>query len=110
LPNLIPDSIEVNISALKVNESLHVRDIKVAEGVRILNDADATIATIQPPISDAKLEAMLAAAPTAEAGEPEVVGKKKEGEAEAAPAAGAKGKEGAPAKDAAPKKEAAPKK
>jgi large subunit ribosomal protein L25 len=110
LANQIPDNIEVNITDLKVNESLHVRDIKAPEGVRILTDGDATVATIQPPISVEKLEAMLSAAPAAEAGEPEVVGKKKEGEAEAAaPAAGAKGKEAAPAKEAA-KKEAAPKK
>lgn len=112
LPNQIPDSIEVDITALKVNESLHVRDIKVPTGVRILTEADATVATIQPPISDAKLEAMLAAAPAAatEGAEPELVKKpKKEGEA-AAPAAEAKGKEAAPKEGAAPKKEAAPKK
>jgi large subunit ribosomal protein L25 len=111
LPAQIPDNIEVNIANLKINESLHVRDIKAPEGVRILTDGDSTVATIQPPISAEKLEAMLAVAPTAETGEPEVVGKKKEGEAEtaAAPAAGAKGKEAAPAKEAA-KKEAAPKK
>jgi len=109
LPAQIPDSIEVSIADLKINESLHVRDITAPEGVRILTDGDATVATIQPPISAEKLEAMLSAAPAAETGEPEVVGKKKEGEAEAAPAAGAKGKEAAPAKEAA-KKEAAPKK
>jgi len=103
LPQQIPSHIDVNITEVKVNESLHVRDIQAPEGVKILNDPDSTIVTIQPPVSEAKLEAMLAAAPTAEAGEPEVVGKKKEGEAEAAaPAAGAKGKE-APAKEAAPK-------
>jgi len=115
LPTQIPDSIEVDITNLKINESLHVRDIAAPAGVRILTDGDATVATIQPPISAEKLEAMLSAAPAAEAGEPEVVGKKKEAEAEAAaaPAAGAKGKEAAApaAKEAAaPKKEAAPKK
>lgn len=112
LPNLIPEHIEVDISALKVNESLHVRDIKVVEGIRILTDGDSTVATIQPPISDAKLEAMLTATPAAgpEAGEPELVKKPKKEEEGAAPAAEAKGKEGA--KEAAPaaKKEAAPKK
>ena len=108
LPNMIPDFIEVNVSELKVNESLHVRDIKAAEGIKILTDGDATVATIQPPISEAKLEAMLTATPAvaAEGAEPELVKKpKKEGEAAAAPAAEAKGKEGA--KEAAPKKEAA---
>lgn len=107
LPNQIPDSIVVDIAALKVNESVHVRDIKTAEGVRILTDADATVATIQPPISAEKLEAMLTATPTAaaaEGGEPELVKKPK---AEAAGAGEAKGKEGA---KEAPKKEAAAKK
>jgi large subunit ribosomal protein L25 len=117
-PDLIPDYVEVNVSELKVNESLHVRDITVAEGIRILTDGDSTVATIQPPMSEAKLEAMLTATPAvaAEAGEPELVKKqKKEGEAGAAPAAEApKGKEAAkeaaPKKETAPKKEAAPKK
>ena len=113
LPHQIPDHIEINISALKVNESLHVRDITIAEGVRILTDGDATVVTIQPPISDAKLEAMLSATPAvAEAGEPELVKKpKKEAEVTAAAPAAAetKGKEAAP-KETAPKKEAAPKK
>jgi large subunit ribosomal protein L25 len=109
LPNQIPDAINVDISNLKVNESLHVRDIAVAEGIRILTDPDATVATIQPPISAEKLEAMLTATPAAatEGAEPEIVKKpKKEGEAAAAPAAEAKGKEAAPKKEAA----AAPKK
>jgi large subunit ribosomal protein L25 len=118
LPGQIPDSIEVDISALKINESLHVRNIKAGEGIKILTDPDATVATIQPPMSEAKLEEMLTATPpaAAEGGEPELVKKaKKEGEAEAAPAAEAKGKEApkdaaAAPKAAAPKKEAAPKK
>jgi large subunit ribosomal protein L25 len=115
LPTHIPDFIEVNIEHLKVNESLHVRDIKAPEGVKILTDMDATVATIQPPISEAKLEEMLTATPAvaAEGAEPELVKKtKKEEEAAAAAGPEAKGKEGAKegAKEAAPKKEAAGKK
>ena len=100
LPNQIPDFIEVDITDLKVNESIHVRDLKAFEGVRILNDSEATVVTIQPPISAEKLESMLTATPTVAEGEPEVVKKtKKEGEAAAAaPAAEAKGKEPAPKK------------
>lgn len=92
LPHQIPDSIEVDITPLKVNESVHVRDIQVAEGIKIITDADATLATIQPPISAEKLEAMLTGAPAAaaEGSEPEVVKKPKK-EGEAAPAEG-KGK------------------
>jgi large subunit ribosomal protein L25 len=111
LPSQIPDSIEVNVSALKVNESLHVRDVAMPEGVRILSEPEATVVTIQPPISDAKLEAMLQAAPAAETGEPELVKKPKGEEAAAAAPAAEAGKEAAKkpeAKEA--KKEAAPKK
>jgi large subunit ribosomal protein L25 len=99
LPAHIPDFIDVNIEHLKVNESLHVRDITAPEGVKILTEGDNTVATIQPPMSEAKLEAMLTAVPAevTEVGEPELVKKpKKEGEAPEA-----KGKEGA--KEAAPK-------
>jgi large subunit ribosomal protein L25 len=104
LPHQIPGSIEVNVSALKINESLHVRDLQAPEGVKILTESDATVVTIQPPLSDAKLEAMLAAAPPAEGAEPELV-KKPAKEGEAAPAeAKAEGKaEGKAAGKEAPK-------
>ena len=99
LPTHIPDFIDVNIEHLKVNESLHVRDITAPDGVKILTEGDNTVATIQPPISEAKLEAMLTTTPAevTEGAEPELVKKPKaEGEAPEA-----KGKEGA--KEAAPK-------
>lgn len=103
LPGQIPDVINVDISALKVNESLHVRDIKAPEGVRILDDPDATVVTVQPPISDAKLEEMLSAAPPAEEGEPELVKKPKK--EEAAPAEAKESKVASKeTKEAAPKK------
>lgn len=113
LPNQIPDQFTLDVTSLKVNESLHVRDIKAPEGVKILADPETTVATIQPPMSAEKLESMLTATPAAATeGEPELV-KKKEGEA-AAPAAEAKGgaapKAAAAPKEAAAKKEAAPKK
>jgi large subunit ribosomal protein L25 len=108
LPAHIPDVINVSIEHLKVNESLHVRDITIPEGVKILTESDNTVATIQPPISEAKLEAMLTTTPAevTEGEGPELVKKpKKEGE-EAATGAEAKGKEEAKegTKEAAPKK------
>ena len=116
LPAHIPDFIDVNIEYLKVNESLHVRDISAPEGVKILTEGDNTVATIQPPISAEKLEAMLTATPAevTEGEGPELVKKPKK-EGEAATPAEAKGKEGAKegAKEAAPKAaapKAAPKK
>lgn len=106
LPNQIPDAIEVNVTALKVNESIHVGDLALPAGVRILSDPEATVVTIQPPISDAKLEQMLSAAPAPEAGEPELVKKpKKEAEAAASAEGGKEGKK-PEAKEGAKKPEA----
>jgi large subunit ribosomal protein L25 len=60
LPKDLPERIEVDISGLKVNQSLHVRDIPLAEGIRLLSGADQVVALVK----FAKVEA---AAPTAEA-------------------------------------------
>jgi len=79
-PREIPDSLDVDVSNLDVHDTLHVSDIKVAEGVEILTDAEIVIATV----GIVKEEA--APAPAAEGEEPvepELIGKgKKEDEGE----------------------------
>ena len=45
-PREIPDSLDVDVSNLDVHDTLHVSDIKVAEGVEILTDAEIVIATV----------------------------------------------------------------
>ena len=96
LPTAIPEAIEIDVSALNVGESLHVRDIR-AEGIEILTDADTTIITVvAPTVEEAPVAAEGAVAAEPTAAEPEVVGAKgKKEEGEAAP----EGKGGAPAKD-----------
>ena len=74
----IPESIRVNIGDLHLNQSIHVKELKLPEGVRVLNDADAVVVQIIP----AKIEAEVAPAEGAVGGEPEVLGKKKEDEEE----------------------------
>jgi len=103
LPENIPDRVELDVSALKIGDSLHVRDLTIANAV-ILNGADLTIATVVPP--RAEEVAAPAAETTTEVAEPELIRKVREGEegeaGEAAPAAeGEKGK--------APKAEEKPK-
>jgi large subunit ribosomal protein L25 len=44
-PRFIPQHIEVNVSDLKVGESIHVRDLKL-ENIKILNSGDTTIVSI----------------------------------------------------------------
>src|SRR5262249_1207199 len=48
LPTAIPPSIDVDVSALNIADSIHVRDLSVPD-VTILTDPNATIATCVPP-------------------------------------------------------------
>jgi large subunit ribosomal protein L25 len=49
LPDAIPDAFEVDISALEIGDSVHVRDIPVPEGVTFEIDPDRTVASVVPP-------------------------------------------------------------
>ena len=77
-PRNIPDVINVDVSGLDVHDTLHVSDLKVDEGVELLQDADVVIATVGIVKEEAE------AAPAIEGeepAEPEVIGKgKKEDE------------------------------
>lgn len=74
--NIIPH-IDVDITNLKIGDSIKVSDIKI-EGIRILNDETAAIVAVIPPtVTTAEAEAA-----TAETAEPEVIGKGKKEEPE----------------------------
>jgi large subunit ribosomal protein L25 len=76
LPTEIPEYIEVDVSALRIHEAVHLADLQLPEGVRATGDGSQTLVTVLPPtVEEAK--------PAAEA-------------VEAVPA------EGAPAEGAAP--------
>jgi large subunit ribosomal protein L25 len=70
LPTEIPENIVVDISGLGVGDALHVSDIKMPAGVKLLSSADLTIAVVNLFVEE------VIAAPTVDA-------------AAAAPAAGA---------------------
>ena len=79
LPDQIPQTIDVDISALEIGDSVHLRDIVAPTGVEFLADADRTICSVVPPAVTAVEEA----APVAvEVAEPEVIGKGKTEEEE----------------------------
>jgi large subunit ribosomal protein L25 len=82
LPTDIPDSIEVDVSALNIGDSLHVQDIPPSDKFEIVADSNFTVASVTPPISEAKFEEMVAAAEVEkEIAQPERIGEKKvEGE------------------------------
>ena len=81
LPGDIPESIELDVTALTIGHSLFVRDITIAKG-RILNDPDTPVCTVVAPRS----EETPAAPEEVASSEPELIRKPKpegEGETEA---------------------------
>jgi large subunit ribosomal protein L25 len=100
LPTAIPASIDVDVSALQINQGLKAKDIKLPEGVELLTDSEHIVVNVVAPMVFEETPAPGAAAAVPGAAEPEVIakGKKPEEGAEAAPAAGGK----APAAGAKP--------
>jgi large subunit ribosomal protein L25 len=47
LPKDLPERIDVDVSELKVNQSLHVRDIVLGDGVRLISAADQVVALVK---------------------------------------------------------------
>jgi large subunit ribosomal protein L25 len=47
LPSQIPDHINVDISDLHVGKSIHVSDLTLPEGIKVVDDASATVCIIQ---------------------------------------------------------------
>jgi len=87
LPTQIPDRITVNVTSLAVGDSLHVRDIQVAEGIEVLTPPEGVLAAVVAPKEEAE-------APVAVEGEvpaqPELVGRVAPVEGEAVAPAEAK--------------------
>ncbi len=83
LPSDLPDHIDVDVTALKIGDSLKVKEIRVPEGVTILDSPDAAVAAV------AVIKVAVVEAPAAEEAVAEE-GAAKEGEAaeksESAPA------------------------
>jgi len=75
LPTDIPEKIEVDVSNLKIGDSIHVGDIKL-EGAELLSDPQGSIVSVVPPTIFKEPEV----APAAAAEEPEVITEKKEEE------------------------------
>jgi large subunit ribosomal protein L25 len=74
LPRLIPHDVTVDVRALTIGDSLHIRDIvdKLPTEAEVLDDPDTTVVAIVPPRLVAEDEA------ATEAAEPELIAKGKE--------------------------------
>src|SRR5437588_8795346 len=106
LPRDLPDKLTADVSALNIGDSIHVREIKLPEGVVAKVNLDLTAFSVMAPVTEE--EAATPEAEAAAAAGPEVITAKKE-EGEAAPATAGKGgaapAKGAPAAAAPKEKE-----
>jgi large subunit ribosomal protein L25 len=98
LPRDLPELITVDVSHLEIGHSVHVKEVKLPEGVKATNPPDLPVFSVFAPKEE------VVEAPTAEVVQPEVIKEKKIDE-NAAPAADAKGGAKPDAK-AAPKADA----
>jgi len=81
-PSNIPDHVELDVTNMVIGDSLHVSDIKVPEGVEMLDGPETSVAVLAAP------RAVIEETPVAEvaegavegAPEPEVIGRGKEEE------------------------------
>jgi large subunit ribosomal protein L25 len=78
LPQNLPEVILVDVTALKIGDSIHIRDLKLPAGVTATDDADLTVFIVAEPAVAAEPAA------TTEAAAPEVIKEKKAEEASAA--------------------------
>lgn len=86
LPTDIPKEIEADVSQLKIGDAIHVRDITLPPGVKILTDPNAVLLSVSAPIKE---EVAAASVEGEVPQEPEVIKEKKE-----VPEEGAKEEEG----------------
>jgi large subunit ribosomal protein L25 len=85
-PANIPNHIDVDVSALLIGHSIHIGEIKVPDGVEVLDESSATVCVCSIP--KAVVEEVAAADAGATPTEPELIRKAKEAE-EGADAEGA---------------------
>ncbi|MBM3250239.1 MAG: 50S ribosomal protein L25/general stress protein Ctc [Candidatus Omnitrophica bacterium] len=80
LPTNIPKNIEVDVSQLKIGDSIHVKDLAIPPTVKVLTSPDSIVFSVAAPM---KVEEVVAPAAEGEAPqEPEVIKEKKEVPAE----------------------------
>lgn len=75
LPTNIPKNIEVDVSALKLGDAIHIKDITAPSGVKILNDPSGIVLSVAAPMKE---EVVVAPVEGEQLQEPEVIKEKKE--------------------------------
>jgi large subunit ribosomal protein L25 len=81
LPTEIPEYLEVDVTPLAIHAALHVRDLRLPEGVRAVVDPGQTIVTVVAPTMEEVTTPAAAEAVPGEAAPAETAAKKPEGDA-----------------------------
>lgn len=74
LPTAIPDSIDVDVTSLNHHEYIRVKDLQLADGVKVLDDAERVIVGVthaRAEVADAVAEAAVAEPEVLKKGKPE---------------------------------------
>jgi large subunit ribosomal protein L25 len=84
-PANIPSHVEVDVTSLRIGDSIHVSDLTLPEGVAIVGEADSSVCVVSAPRAVVETVAPVEGEEAVAAAEPEVIGKakKEEGEEEA---------------------------
>ena len=93
-PSNIPDHVEYDITNMVIGDSVHISDLKVPEGVEVIDDPETSVAVLAAPRAVIEEVAAVAEPVEGEAGavaEPEVIGRGKEEEEGEAEEPGKKG-------------------
>jgi large subunit ribosomal protein L25 len=77
LPGNIPQYVEADVTNLNIHDVFTVKDLKVPEGVRVLNDPNQAVVTVAPPAAEEVAAPTAAVATEAAAAEPEVLTERK---------------------------------
>jgi large subunit ribosomal protein L25 len=50
MPTAIPESIEVDVTALLIGDSVHLRELTLPDGVKAVDEGDPALVTVMPPV------------------------------------------------------------
>jgi large subunit ribosomal protein L25 len=72
----IPESIRVTIGELQIGQAIHVKDLTLPEGVKVLNDPDAIVVQLKAVLAEPEPTAAVAEPTEPTTAEPEIVGRR----------------------------------
>jgi large subunit ribosomal protein L25 len=87
LPGNLPDQINVDVSAMKVGQTLHIGEIVAPEGVEFMGDKKIPVFAVAAPVTEVAETADAAASAAGAGKQPEMIKEKKADEAAAPKAA-----------------------